>query len=48
MRDELNDLHRAAARDAANRAPVWRDPQPPTADDLRDDQRGRNDWDDYE
>ena len=47
MRDELNDLHRHAARDAANNAPAWREPTRPTADELRDDQWGRNDWDDY-
>ena len=45
MRDELNDLLRAAAWDAANKAPVWRDPVLPDPDDLRDDLRGRDDWD---
>ena len=45
MRDELNDLHRAAAWDAANKAPAWQEPERPTAAELYADEHGADDWD---
>jgi hypothetical protein len=34
--ENINDYMRDEYRSAARNAPVWREPQPPTRDDLRE------------